>query len=207
MVQPPRLSMVQQAAGSIDACTAAREVPNRGVLAWINHRQAGLCGASHSATAVWLGIDACVGQWAQIGYHRRNNQSFAYLYFEYNGAGTGFQQWAVDLSGYKRYMVTVNTTTGRAEGWLGQTKMAETSGAPLGGWTACPWRIAYKGETHDAGDDVAGTRSQPVSYTSLQFKNTNGVWGTPSQLALSSSSSRYGMKWITNQQAFDIWTK
>lgn len=187
---------------------------NTGVGASVNTMTPALCttGASWADSSIWvMDADNTLGNggYAQVGYLRHHGDSTVYYFTEYRknyNTTSTFNKYGT-ASGTHSYRDLYNYTTGHIDMWLDSTKLASTNFDPIVEWTS-PWSPQWFGETHDPGDDIAGTSSSPVYYSSLCIvtSRSGGCSTTPSGLVIYDSYSRYHIAWDTTNSKFHVWT-
>ena len=162
-----------------------------------------------SLSAIWdMVAGSGANQYAQIGYLRLYGQSTVYYFAEYDkNASTPFvRQTYGAASGTHNYDVLYIFSTGVMQMSLDSSVKLSTNFDPAVWWSA-PWTPQWEGETHDPGDDIAGTSSSPVYFSSMCYKpNRSSGCVTPSGLTVSSTLSRYHVAWNTQNTKFHVWT-
>ncbi len=107
---------------------------------------------------------------------------------------------------YHTYTAQYNTGTGHIDMLKDGSTLQSTNFNPIGVWSQ-PFEPDYEGETHDNGDDVAGTSSNPTFFLGMAWQQTaGGSYQDISNVGISSDSSRYGYKWY-DPISMEIWTK
>lgn len=182
-----------------------------GVRANINTKIPALCGASHSASAIW---DMVAGgntdcEWAQAGYHRIYGDSNVVYFAQYRrdcSVQPVTRRWTV-ASGTHNYRTWYSRSEGRMYMQVDTTTILTTNFDPALYWHS-GWNAQWEGEVHDGGDDIAGTPSSPVYFSNLKWQTTpGGSWVTPTGLSIGSDSPRYGRQWDIQNSKFHVWTK
>jgi hypothetical protein len=183
-----------------------------GVKARINTMLPALCSGANnpnSSSSVWVmmtGGDTC--QYAQSGYIRRKGVSTVFYFAEYSQDCLSFTYKETDVaSSTHTYQVKYNFSTGKIHMYVDTTLLLTTNFDAGVNWTP-GWNPEWEGETHDPGDDVSGTPSNPVYFSIMGIiTSRGGPWVTPSGLTGSSTSTRYGFAWNITNSKFRIWTK
>jgi hypothetical protein len=110
-------------------------------------------------------------QYAQIGFGRKWDDSTAYYFTEYkqNSSTPAVRQILGTATGANThaYIVSYNTSTGHIDLYFDGTVESSTNFNPIGNWTQ-PFEPFWSGETHDNGDDMPGTSSNPTKITAMQ---------------------------------------
>jgi hypothetical protein len=174
----------------------------------------GLCGSTHSDVSVWSmiasGSNANTLGYAQSGYGRTHGESNVYYFAEYHhpyASGDVFKEGGVAAGGVE-YDEYYDFSGGRIHMTVGSSTFLTTDYDPILYWSA-PWQAQWFGETHDRGDDMPGTSSNPAYFSSLLIRTCRGCGlTTPSGVSLSDTyTTRYGEAWNTTNSKFHIWTK
>lgn len=184
---------------------------NDGAGATINTMTPALCSGTdpNSASAIWA-MTAGQGddQYAQSGYVRFYGQSTVYFFAEYDkNSNTSFVYKGFGTaSGTHTYDELYNFNGGYIQMEKDNVTLLTTNFDPAVSWTS-PWSPQFLGETHDPGDDIAGTSSNPVYFSNLciVISRSGGCSSTPS-LSLYSDLSRYHNAWDSQNHKFHVWT-
>jgi hypothetical protein len=186
---------------------------NTGVGATITTQVPALCIGSDpsSDSSIWAlvtGHGANDG-YAQSGYIRQVGQSTVYYFAEYIKFDTDPKPTRVignAASGTHDYEELYDYVSA-IHMYVDNSTLLTTNFDPTTVWAA-PWDPEWQGETHDLGDDVAGTTSQPVYFTNmcLRTSRNQGCTTTPSNVTLHTDDTRYHYIWDTTNQAFHIWS-
>ncbi|MFZ5920830.1 MAG: hypothetical protein ACOYY3_07245 [Chloroflexota bacterium] len=181
-----------------------------GIKAGINTKVPALCGASYSDSSVWVmmaGGGNC--EYAQSGYGRHQGQSTVYFFAQYSkNCSTPVTHKETSVaSGTHTYRAAYNFSTGKISMYVDTTLLLTTNFDAGINWTP-GWVPQWEGETHDPGDDVPGSQTSRVYFSNMKIiASHGGPWVTPSGLTGSSTSSRYGFAWNSQDSKFNIWTK
>jgi len=190
--------------------TDPKSMTHYGIKADVNTKTPALCGGSHSDSSVWVMMaGGGSGQYAQVGYGRHQGQSSVYYFAQYkkNASTAAVHKETTVASGTHNYNVIYNFSNGHLYMYVDTTKILESNFDPAVSWTP-GWQPQWEGETHDPGDDIPGSSSSPVYFSNMKIIATRGgPWVTPSGLTGSSTHSRYGFAWDTQNTKFHIWTK
>ena len=165
--------------------------------------------ASWSDSAAWTMLAGGIPsqQYAQAGYGRMYGDSTAYYFTEYRQDGNHSfvrkEYGAISGGQNQNYQVAYNTG-GYIDLWAAGNH-DRTNFNPVGIWST-PFKPQWEGETHDPGDDVPGTASNPTTFANLEWELTaNSGFSGVSGIVFSSGSPRYGIS-SSNQSQFNIWT-
>lgn len=172
----------------------------------------GLCGSSNSDVSLWpmiaSGTNANVLGYAQSGYGRHSGESNTYYFAEYhhpNATGDVFKEGGVAASGVN-YNEWYDFTGGHINMMVGSTTYLITDYDPILYWGS-PWQAQWFAETHQYGDDVPGTATNPAYVSSLQIKTCRSCGPTtPSGVVLYNNSARYAEGWDTTNSVFHVYT-
>jgi hypothetical protein len=184
---------------------------NDGAGATINTMTPALCtqNASWADSSIWaMTAGQGAGQYAQSGYDRYEGQSTVYFFAEYdkNSSTPPVNKEFGTASGTHTYDELYNFTGGFIQMEKDNTTLLQTNFDPIVEWSS-PWSPQFFGETHDPGDDIAGTSSSPVYFSNLCIvtSRSGGCSTTPS-LSTDSDLSRYHVAWDNQNQKFHVWT-
>jgi hypothetical protein len=134
----------------------------------------------------------------------------AYYFTEYkkNSSTPAVRQILGTATGANRhaYTVSYNTSTGQIDLYFDGTVETSTDFNPIGNWTQ-PFEPFWSGETHDNGDDIPGTSSNPTQITAMAWQLTaGGSWQNVSNVKAGSNSTHYGYN-MPSSTSINIWTK
>lgn len=187
-------------------------VQHYGVRANITVRNPSLCtGGGTSDTSAWVMIGAGFREgYAQAGYGKAPGNSQPINFAEYRrGAAHSFVRVLSNpAAGAPLYQVVYVKSSGRIQ-MFSDSILIRTTDFDVGlAWgPMSTWVPQYEGETHNYGDDMPGTVTQPAYFQNMALKTdvNNNIWGVPN-LTVSSTSARYVAVKDSNSQ-IRIWTK
>lgn len=185
---------------------------NDGAGATINTVTPALCSGTdqYSDSSIWVMTDGGANpyEYAQSGYDRSYGQSTVYFFAEYDkNKSTPFVDKEFGTaSGTHTYDELYNFNGGYIQMEKDNVTLLTTNFDPIVWWSS-PWSPQFFGETHDPGDDIAGTSSNPVYFSNLCIvtSRSGGCSSTPS-LSLASDLSRYHNAWDSQNHKFHVWT-
>jgi len=190
--------------------------PNYGAYSNISPADGALCTTNGfpSGTGAWvMEFGSGYHQYAQTGYiHFRNSTNQLFVEFNKGDPNPYQHLYGIGLTttqNYGVYYYSCNSCTNQMIMQVGGSGYyAGTPWDPATVW-ARPWSPQWSGETHDTGDDIPGTSSNHVHFTSLCIISTNGgaCNTAPTGIGLGTTgSSRYHAQWVSSPTSFDIWT-
>lgn len=132
-----------------------------------------------SGYSVWVSSVGFSGSnitgWAQMGYRQKTGMSAPYVYTEADSESNNYyyiQDWYVPTGFYTFKVDYVWTGSDSTSYWnflANGTSQVTVSGSNML-WT--PTQIQVYNELHDQGDQVAGTRTNSVSFSSVSMKTS-----------------------------------
>lgn len=186
---------------------------NEGAGANITTQVPALCttGDSYSDSSIWAMVAGGGSNdgYAQSGYDREYGWSTVRFFAEYSKCNYGctyYDWYGGNASGTHSYQELYNYVNAIYM-YVDSTIVLTTNFDPITVWSS-PWQGNWYGETHDAGDDIAGTSSALVYFSGLCLRTARnqGCTTSPSGVTFYSGLSRYHEAWNTVNSKFHVWS-
>lgn len=167
------------------------------------------CSSGYDSSAWTMLAGDGAYEYAQSGILFWESLGDTYKFWEYNdGSSYDFDYEETTTCCWAQYRTLYTNASGVVKMYWNTMVEEETPFDPVTTWDS-PWHSYWSGETFYPQDDMLGQEGVPAIFAYMELNDSAYTpnWVTPSDLTLySHGCSCYKKEWITEDEAFSIWT-